>query len=246
MIIKTCYCKGFIRCVSATLAIVSLIAIPEIVLSDEVESSIARGGRLYDKWYAVIDADDPTESHPLYPTDKKYADKAKDNWRCKECHGWDYLGKDGAYAEGKHFSGIKGINGIAGADPATVIALLKGEPHGYAGKMEETDFQDLANFVTQGQIDTDQYIDRGAKMPINSDKTKGEVYFNTICATCHDKSGTKPTGMKPFGDQMGNPWEVMHKIMNGHPGEQMPAFRALDRQIAVDVMSYMTTLPKKE
>ena len=35
--------------------------------------------------------------------------------------------------------------------------------------------------------------------------------------------------MKPFGAQMGNPWEVMHKILNGQPGEQMPALRALDR-----------------
>jgi thiosulfate dehydrogenase len=33
----------------------------------EMESSFARGGKLYDKWYAVIKADKPTESHPLYP-----------------------------------------------------------------------------------------------------------------------------------------------------------------------------------
>ncbi len=38
-------------------------------MSDEIESSIACGGRLYDKWYAAIDAADPTEAHPLYPAD---------------------------------------------------------------------------------------------------------------------------------------------------------------------------------
>jgi len=55
----------------------------------EDESSMARGGQLYDKWYNVIGADDPKKSQPAYPADKKYAGKPKANWRCKECHGWD-------------------------------------------------------------------------------------------------------------------------------------------------------------
>ena len=44
---------------------------------------------------------------------------------------------------------------------------------------------------------------------------------------------------------LGNPWEVMHKILNGQPGEQMPALRALDHQIIADVMAHMTTLPQE-
>ena len=96
----------------------------------EMESSLARGGKLYDKWYAVIKADKPTESHSLYPSDGQYADKAASNWRCKECHGWDYLGKDGAYASGKHATGIEGINGMKGADTADIVALLKADEHG--------------------------------------------------------------------------------------------------------------------
>ncbi|MCW9078495.1 MAG: hypothetical protein OQK74_04895, partial [Gammaproteobacteria bacterium] len=68
----------------------------------ETESSKARGGQLYDKWYAVVGAKKPTASHPLYPADKKYVNEPKSNWRCKECHGWDYRGVDGAYKSGKH------------------------------------------------------------------------------------------------------------------------------------------------
>jgi thiosulfate dehydrogenase len=45
---------------------------------------------------------------------------------------------------------------------------------------------------------------------------------------------------------MGNPWEVMHKIMNGQPNEQMPALRAIDRQVAVDIMAHLATLPKEK
>ena len=133
---------------------------------------------------------------------------------------------------------------MAGADTAKIVAVLKGGPHGYADKMDEQDLQDLAVFVSKGQVDMDMYIDRASKGP-KGDKAKGIAYYNTICAGCHGKDGLKPKEMKPFGAQMGNPWEVMHKILNGQPGEEMPALRALNRQVVVDIMSHMTTLPKE-
>lgn len=210
----------------------------------ETESSLARGGKLYDKWYGVIKAEKPTKSHPLYPSSGKYADKPASNWRCKECHGWDYRGKDGAYASGSHASGIAGINGMMGADPADVVAVLKGDSHGFAGKLNDADMTDLANFVSQGQVDMDPFIDRASKAP-KGDAAKGAAYYNTICAGCHGVDGKLPKDMKPFGAQMDNPWEVMHKILNGQPAEQMPALRALDRQVIADIMSHMTTLPKE-
>jgi hypothetical protein len=33
--------------------------------------------------------------------------------------------------------------------------------------------------------------------------------------------------------------------MNGQPAESMPALRALDPQISVDIASYLTQLPKQ-
>ncbi|MCH7543827.1 MAG: c-type cytochrome [Proteobacteria bacterium] len=218
------------------------VSAPPPAAGEEIQSSIARGGKLYDKWYKVIKAKKP-KPHPSYPADKKYAKKADSN-RCKECHGWDYRGKDGAYAKGKHYSGIEGIRASAGADPAMIVAILKDKTHRFGDKMDAGDFRDLANFVSKGQLDLDEYIDRKTKKP-KGDAAKGSAYFNTICAGCHGKDGFKPKEMKPMGAQMGNPWEVMHKILNGQPGEQMPALRALDRQIVVDIMSHMTTLPKK-
>jgi thiosulfate dehydrogenase len=208
------------------------------------EASIARGGRLYDKWYKVIEVSAPKASHPLYPADKEYADKPGSNWRCKECHGWDYKGKDGAYGSGKHHTGIKGINAMVGTDPAKIVALLKAPEHDYGDKLSAQDLNDLALFVSRGQVDMDQYIDRSTKAP-KGDSLKGVSYYQTVCANCHGKEGTKPGGMTPFGKQMGNPWEVMHKILNGHPAVEMPALRAFDRQVVVDTMAYMTTLPEE-
>jgi mono/diheme cytochrome c family protein len=225
-------------------AMFSITVVVGSLQAAEIESSIARGAKLYDKWYKVIDVEAPSESHPLYPSDKAYAEKPGSNWRCKECHGWDYLGRDGAYASGKHSSGIVGIQGASGASADKIVSTLKAKEHGFGDLLSDQDFNDLANFISKGQVDMDAYIDRTAKAP-KGDAAKGEAYYNTICANCHGKDGKMPDDMKPFGAQMGNPWEVMHKILNGQPGEDMPALRALDHQIIADIMSHMATLPKE-
>jgi thiosulfate dehydrogenase len=215
-------------------------------VADEIESSLARGGTLYDKWYKVIGTRAPAKKAPAYPDSAKYASKPSSTWRCKECHGWDYKGKDGAYSKGKHFTGVKGIQGMKGASAADIIAVLKDKNHQYGDKMEAADLQDLANFVSKGQVDMDAYIDRATKNP-KGNKAKGAGYFDTICIGCHSKDGSRPKDMdKSLGAQMGNPWEVMHKIMNGQPDEPMPALRALDRKVIVDIMAHITTLPKKQ
>jgi thiosulfate dehydrogenase len=221
--------------------LLSLFLAPSAMAQDE--GSIARGGRLYDKWYAEIKADKPTESHKLYPaSNEKYAGDPGANWRCKECHGWDGMGVDGAYASGSHKTGIKGINGMKGGDQAAVIALLTSPDHGYGGKLSDTDLKDLANFVTAGQIDMDMYIDR-EKKAAKGDAAKGEQVYNTVCANCHGPDGKLPKDMPPLGSLMGNPWEIMHKVLNGQPNEKMPALRAIDHQVATDILSYLKTLP---
>lgn len=231
--------------VAFTVGVVGAVSLPANADEGATAASLARGGKLYDKWFKVVNADKPTKTHKSYPaTGKK---KGNATWRCKECHGWDTMGKDGAYAKGSHFTGIKGINGMAGTDPAKIVAILKDDTHGIKGLMGEQDFSDLALFVSTGQVDYDKYIDRATKSPKNADKGKGAAYFQTICAGCHGKDGTQPKDMKKtLAKQMGNPWEVMHKIQNGQPGEKMPALRALDTQVTLDIMAYINTLPKEK
>lgn len=222
------------------------LAFSSATFAAEIESSLSRGGQLYDKWFKVIKAEKPKTTHPAWPA-ANTKKKGNTTWRCKSCHGWDYMGKDGAYASGSYKTGIKGINGMKGADPAKIVAIIKDKTHGFAGMMDEKDFQDLALFVSKGQEDMDKYIDRASKMPKGGDAARGEVYFNTLCAQCHAKDGSLPKDMdKTLAKQMGNPWEVMHKILEGQPGEQMPALRALDRQIVLDLMAHLTTLPKEK
>ncbi|MCH7930006.1 MAG: c-type cytochrome [Proteobacteria bacterium] len=220
---------------------------PLTAAAGEIESTLAYGGLLYDKWFKVVNAETPATAHPAYPDDGKYKGKKGADWRCKECHGWDYQGRDGAYASGKHFTGIKGVRGMAGADTDTIIAVLKDKTHGYTGEMmSDADFEALALFVSKGQVDMDRYIDRATRK-VKGDAAKGEAYYNTICANCHGKDGAKVKDMNPMGKVVdGNPWESLHKVLNGQPGETMPAMRALDIQISLDALAYAQGLPKEK
>jgi thiosulfate dehydrogenase len=220
----------------------------------EEASSIARGGRLYDTWWAVAGTAKPDTAHPGYPAEGQYKGKGGADWRCKECHGWDYLGKDGAYGQGSHATGIVGIRAAEGKDPGVIIEILKRPVHGFNMSMlSEQDFQDLALFVSKGQVDMDQYIDRASKTPKNADAGNGEPVFNTVCAKCHGKDGLHDEEGDLIGDDLeplghvakSNPWETLHKIRHGQPDENMPSLLVFDVQIALDLLAYMQTLPEE-
>lgn len=209
--------------------------------AQETDSAIARGGRLYDKYFGENKAAKPTADHPSYIKDGKYGKDS--SWRCKECHGWDYKGKDGAYAKGGHFTGIKGINGAAGKDPAMIAALLRDKTHGYTeAQLSAKDASDLALFVSRGQGSLARYLDASNKPTGNG--AKGEAYYNTLCAGCHGVDGKKVKDGPALGSVADNGAEMMHKLLNGQPGEAMPALRALDHQIAADIAVHLTKLPK--
>ena len=208
----------------------------------ETDSAIARGGRLYDTWWKENKAAKPTGDHPAYTVKgSKYV--GEPSWRCKECHGWDYKGKDGAYAKGGHATGIKGISGAAGKDPAAIATLLRDKNHGYTeAQLSAKDAFDLAQFVSKGQGSLAKYVSAANKSTGNADK--GEAYFNTVCAGCHGLDGKKVKDGPALGSVADNGAEMVHKVKNGQPGESMPALRVFDDQIAADIAAYMVKLPK--
>jgi mono/diheme cytochrome c family protein len=213
---------------------------------EEVDiASIVRGGRLYDHWQKEIKVSAPKASQGAYPADKGFAADPENNWRCKECHGWDYLGSDGAYGQGRHFTGIKGIRGMTGAPNEDIVTLLKDKNHSYSGLLNEKDLKDLANFVSNGQIDIDAFIDRTTRKA-KGDSSKHQEYYDSICANCHGSDGMKITTIPPLGETSRvNPGKTLHKILNGHPHETMPALRVLGMEIVVNTLAYTQTLPEK-
>ncbi len=231
---------------SAAMALaLAVIATPftaGVGFSEEIESSIARGGRLYDKWFKVIGAEKPSETHPAWPAanEKKSGNATH---RCKACHGWDIRGSDGAYKSGSYKTGIAGLTAFAGGDNAVVIAAVKDDTHGFTG-MSDQDYTDLANFVTRGQFDIAAIINDETKVAAG-DAAKGEAYYNTVCARCHGLDGKLPEGLEhPLGAlARGNPWEIIQKIQNGQPDEKMPAMRAFGIETSAAILAYLQTLP---
>jgi mono/diheme cytochrome c family protein len=216
---------------------------------------IARGGQLYDDWMVVLEHKTPPGNHPSYPSIGKK--KGKATWRCRECHGWDYMGEDGAYRKGGHYTGIKGIRLGVGRDIDMLMDVIRDKVHQYSEEMlPDTAVRKLALFVSRGQVGMDQYIDRASKRA-RGDLRRGAAFFQTICAICHGFDGASmvsktDTALAAFGERgylgtisSDNPWETFHKIRNGQPGVGMVALRVLSTQDQVDVLAYMQTLERR-
>ena len=183
---------------------------------------VARGGRGYDKFWIEYDIKAPDTLHASYPFDAKA--KPSDSWRCKECHGWDYSGSEGAYRSGSHKTGITGILESNGQPIESIVAILSNETHGYHTVLPKRALEEISLFVAQGQIDMRPLIDYESKA-VTGDSLQGKTTYTNICADCHGKNG-KTLNFSHEADEAeyvgtvasDNPWEALHKIRNGHPG----------------------------
>ena len=210
---------------------------------------IARGGQLYDNWMSVMEATPPEETHPAYPAAGKK--KGATTWRCKECHGWDYKGADGAYSKGSHFTGIKGVMGASGVAPEKLHEIIMNKTHAFTEDMiPHGAMEKIALFLSSGLIDMDRYIDREAKVA-RGNVQRGAAFYQTICAICHGFDGkalnfkdeAKPEYIGTVAQD--NPWETLHKIRFGQPGVGMVSLEVLGTDDLLDILAYTQTLPKK-
>jgi thiosulfate dehydrogenase len=191
----------------------------------------------------------PEGAHPAYP--ERGRRSGAETWRCVECHGWDYKGRDGRYARGPHATGIKGVNAMAGAPVAEIAAILRDDTHRYTAKMIPNRALDaLALFVSKGQIDTGQAIDPASGV-VRGDAERGHAIFQNVCAICHDFDGMAwITGdadeLTTLGAIAGrDPWRGLHKVMNGQTYADMPAMRAFGLETVLDVLAYAQSLPEE-
>ena len=215
-------------------------------------TSIARGGAMYDKWWVAADgASEPTGDHPLWSSQSSNTRSGSDTWRCKECHGWDYQGADGAYASGSHSTGFPGVLDAGNTrSAAELLAILKGGDnpnHDFSAVLNAAALGDLANFLSKGLLDEEPLIDYSTRQAVNPNLINGKSRYKLNCATCHGDDGL----MIDFGDGEGvgalandNPWEVLHKIRFGQPGSAMPVTNISGWTVKdqVAVLGYAQTL----
>jgi cytochrome c2 len=238
---------GFVRLVCGAVALLTIGSFAGPASSAEIDSKIAYGGNLYDNWPELIKGEVSKETHPSYPKESKK--KGKSTWRCKECHGWDYKGKDGHYGVqgSSSYTGIKGIRAMDGADPAKIEAIIKDKTHALNKDMlSQSEIEALALFVSKGQVDMDKFVDPKTGKAIGN-VAKGEAYYNTVCAKCHGLDGKKPKDMPESLGKLSNrvPWETAHKIRNADPAPEMPALRAFPLDIQIDILAYTQTLSQE-
>ncbi len=222
---------------------VGMLAYAQSLPNQNMAASVTNGGRLYDDWQWAT-GNRQALPHPAYPAKAHYANVPSLTWRCKECHGPDYKGNEGRYATGEHATGIKGIRAMANADPEQIMAILRNRTHRYGAVLKYRDLQDLANFVSHGQVDMDSFIDPKTGVAKGEAK-RGETYFQTMCVTCHGLEG-RFTAKRPLGNRATqDPWSSLHSMLNGHPDDNMPALREIDQKIVTDILSYVQSLQKK-
>ena len=219
----------------------------------ELTGDPIRGGLLYDEWVKVLGVDAPEGDQALWATQTTNTRSGGTTWRCKECHGWDYLGKDGAYGSGSHATGFVGVMQVAGTDPNEILAMLKGSTnpdHDFSAYMDDQALTDIALFLSGNMLDSAAFITD--KAAVGGDAANGEAIYGENCTECHGPEGL----VFNFADESGpeyygtiasdNPWEFVHKSRFGQPGvADMPALvdLGLADQDYIDLLAFAQTLP---
>jgi thiosulfate dehydrogenase len=223
---------------------------------------ITRGGLLYDKWYAAanngVGLQAPADNHPLWSTrdtingGQNNTTSGADTYRCKECHGWDYQGSDGAYGNpaSSHYTGFGGLT-LAADKPAIEVfcAIAAGDVDGVShvfgsdegGWLSDSELAQLTKLITDpnGIKNADRNVaGDGTVNLVATGKDAATLYSQRGCASvaCHDADGTVNVGDHAGLGELAsdNPWETLHKIRFGSPGigndgfSRMPGFEGLE------------------
>ena len=206
---------------------------------------VSLGGKLYDNYWAGSGANPPAMRNPAFPSDLTVSDT--DSWRCVSCHGWDYDGAakaDGSAQQQKQFLGLRHLQGT---DPFNMLELFtKAHPDQNALSSGGLPLDLLLLFLTVGQYDPENF--RPEKSLSRKSLSRGRDIFEGVCMSCHDPNGKSGFEVRPgmrgsLGWQARNqPKRMIHKIINGVPGESMLALRFMDEPAIADLVAYLKTL----
>ena len=220
---------------------------------------ISRGGQLYDNWWRTsTQAEKPAADQLLWKTQQGNNRSGYSTYRCKECHGWDYRGKDGAYRKGSHYTGFQGVYEASQKMSLDELeGALRGETnkdHDFMKFLSEEDIADLALFQKYGTIDLMKLVNTDASL-VGGDIGEGQSFFSLNCMTeCHGPTGTsinfgteeKPEFIGTVANK--NPWEFIHKVRAGQPGTRMSSgiINNWSNEDIIDILAYSQTLPAEQ
>ena len=205
------------------------------------KTDVVKGAQLYDRWWLVSNASTAiadSESHPLWPASNAEHSN-NETWRCASCHGWDYLGKDGNFAQGIYATGIKGIVSTAQTDilmptADNVYSFLKeSESHGFNNQFfSDEEYYTLTKFImTQREEFAANSspviaINKASHYVENANVGSGQsAYENNSagCSGCHGSDGKQIalTHNNIHHSSLYDPWSFVHAVRFGKPGTAM-------------------------
>jgi thiosulfate dehydrogenase len=220
-------------------------------------SLVSEGGVLYDNWIKAMGVDTPATDQPLFATQTTNTRTGTDTWRCKECHGWDYKGADGAYGSGSHQTGFKGVLDAAAMSAEDLTAWLNGTKnpdHNFTGDgmLGDAQVEMMVAFLQSDKIDAPAFVNSD-KTIIGGDADRGKQVYEFYCSTCHGEDGRAHNfGSDAEPEFLGtvaadNPWEFVHKVNYGNPATIMPSGVNMPwtLQDIIDLLAYTQSLPAK-
>ncbi|GIV63292.1 MAG: hypothetical protein KatS3mg045_0631 [Bellilinea sp.] len=188
------------------------------------DEQLVRGAQLYDDWTQVTGQTPPEGSHPIWARQTTNTRSGVDTWRCVSCHGWDYQGKDGAFASGANYTGFPGVYDAQSLPLDELKAILSGQKdpqHDFTPYLNDADLTALAIFIRQGVIDDNRFIDPVSLKPIGGDLQNGKALYEQGCASCHGSDGQTIT-FRYEGQTVSlgtlavqDPWRFLHRTRFG-------------------------------
>ncbi len=188
------------------------------------DEQLVRGAQLYDDWTQVTGQAPPEGSHPIWARQTTNTRSGVDTWRCVSCHGWDYQGKDGAFASGANYTGFPGVYDAQSLPLDELKAILSGQKdpqHDFTPYLNDADLTALAIFIRQGVIDDNRFIDPVSLKPIGGDLQNGKALYEQGCASCHGSDGQTIT-FRYEGQTVSlgtlavqDPWRFLHRTRFG-------------------------------
>jgi mono/diheme cytochrome c family protein len=220
------------------------------------KTSLRLGGELYDNWFESLGISPPDGNMPVWSRQTTNTTSGPDTWRCATCHGRDYQGNEGAYRAGSNYTGFPGLLQSSFKDPQAILDQLTGQTdpdHDYSNWMDENSLNALVEFITQGLVDDDQFIDPVSLEVIDGNAAAGMSLYEGLCAKCHGVDGTLiQFHFDGLGTTLGtlavlDPWRFLHKTRYGTPGTAMGKVVGVEQEWTAqqgrDVLKYAQSLP---
>lgn len=250
--------RNYIRLLFAVFVIsLVVISVNQVIAQAETptDSDIVTGAQLYDKWFAVLDGVTPSGNMLIWSRQSTNSRSGLDTWRCSECHGWDYLGVEGAYGSGSHMTGFPNVMALsAEMSSSEIMDHLKGSKdpaHDFSKYLSDADLLKVADFLKFGTINDQEYINPVSLKVVNENLENGKSLYQSSCVKCHGEDGKlivfKTEGIDEYLGSVANrdPWRFLHRTRFGVAGTEMPIGYELGwtPEDGRDILAYAQTFP---